>query len=79
MQEDCVGPLHSLGRDYETCSLCGYPYPAHMLKPHEGEPVEGIRSEREDVCPECGRLLNRGDEPGFPLDDEGEGVDDRGW
>jgi hypothetical protein len=70
MQEDIVGTLRTLGHDAETCSLCGQPYPAQALSPIEAELEDGVLSEREEVCPECGRVLDLGDDPTFPLDEE---------
>ena len=70
MQEDVLGPLHSLGYSYETCSLCGTLYPMPKLTPRESAPALGDHSEREDVCPDCRRLRRMGGEPGFATDDE---------
>jgi hypothetical protein len=70
MQEDVTGPLHTIGKDYEPCGLCGQVYPTDMLKPYEGEPSSGVRSERDDLCPECRQALSRGEQPGFPPGDD---------
>lgn len=70
MQEDMVGPLDDLGHRYEACSVCGQLYPATLLRARDGEVALGVRSAQEDVCAECGRLLDQGEEPGFPLDGE---------
>jgi hypothetical protein len=40
-----------------------------ILSRQAGDQDEGVRSEYEDACPECGRLLTLGEEPGFPLDE----------
>lgn len=77
MQEDIEGTLRSLhGSGYtinevaeERCGLCGYPCATRLLTRRAGNHGEGIRSAYEDVCPECGRLLNLGGEPGFPPED----------
>ncbi len=66
MQEDVSGPLRTLGKDYEPCGLCGQVYPAELLKPYEGDPQGGLRSERDDLCPACREALSRGELPGFP-------------
>ncbi len=75
MQEDVEVRMRDLrrpaqpGAEEEVCSLCGYPYPAQLLTLRAGEQDEGIRSEYEYVCPACGALLLRGEEPGFPLEE----------
>lgn len=70
MQEDVVGTLRTLGQDTAMCSLCGHPYPPEALRPIEADLGDGVLSEREEACPECGRALALGDDPAFPLDDE---------
>ena len=77
MQEDIEGTMRSLGGRHfgvdaggKICSLCGQPYPARTLTLRDGDEAEGVRSEYEEICPECGRLLALGEEPAFPLDEE---------
>lgn len=67
MQEDIAGTLRTIGHDTEICSLCGTPYPANRLMPIEAAVDDGVRSERENVCPDCARSLARGDNPIAPL------------
>ncbi len=67
MQEDVAGTLHTIGHDTRICSLCGTPYPANRLAPMEAAVGDGVRSEREDVCPDCARSLAQGDNPATPL------------
>jgi hypothetical protein len=67
MQEDVVGTLRTIGHDTRICSLCGTPFPANRLTPMEASLGDGVRSEREDVCPECTRSLARGENPAAPI------------
>ena len=74
MQEDVVGTLKTIGHNVRTCSLCGAPYPAAQIASIEADPTDGVISEREEVCPECGRALTEGDNPAVPEDDSGRGA-----
>jgi hypothetical protein len=67
MQEDVAGTLRTIGHDTRICSLCGTPYPANRLTPMESALDDGVRSEREDVCPDCARSLASGDNPAAPI------------
>ena len=69
MLEDIVVMERSIGKDRGTCTLCGFPYPCRLLLLRAGAPGDGVRSEHAHVCPACDRLLRRGEEPGFPLDE----------
>ena len=69
MLEDIVVMERSIGKDRGTCTLCGFPYPARLLLLRAGAPGDGVRSEHAHVCPTCDRLLRKGEEPGFPLDE----------
>lgn len=71
MQEDIVIMERSLGKDRGTCTFCGIVYPARVLLLRVGDPGDGVRSEHALVCPECERLLYRGEAPGYPLDASG--------
>lgn len=70
MLEDVVGTLQASGHDVRLCSLCGAAYPADQLTPMEGEPMDGVRSERADICPDCRQALAQGDDPAFPVETE---------
>ena len=72
MQEDIVGTLHSIGHATAICSLCGAPYPADQVVPVDADPMDGMRSERAEACPECRRALLEGDDPAFPIEVDGE-------
>lgn len=72
MQEDVAGTLRTLGHRTATCSLCGSVYPAERLVPVEATSMDGVRSEREDVCPDCRQALAQGDDPALPLDADDE-------
>jgi hypothetical protein len=67
-----AGTLRTLGHAIETCSLCSSPLPVHDLTSVEAAPAEGLRSERADICPECGRILAQGDQPNTLLHEEQE-------
>jgi len=67
MLEDIVVLRHHLGSATALCTVCGVPYPDHLLQPMEGYPGAGIRSAFIDVCPECDRLFRLGDDPLIPL------------
>jgi hypothetical protein len=75
MQDDIEVRMRELrrpgqtGAEEEQCSLCGFPYPARLLALRAGEQDEGIRSDYEYFCPQCGALLLLGEEPGFPLEE----------
>ena len=69
MLDDIVVMERSIGKDRGTCTLCGFPYPARLLLLRAGAPGDGVRSEHAHVCPTCDRLLRKGEEPGFPLDE----------
>jgi hypothetical protein len=68
MQEDIVGMLRRVGRDGAPYVLCRDTDSAWMRKTSAGNPAVGIRSEHVDM--DCHRILSRGDEPGFPCDEE---------
>jgi hypothetical protein len=69
MLDDIVVMERRIGKDHGTCTLCGFPYPARLLLLRAGAPGDGVRSEHAQVCPTCDRLLRKGEEPGFPLDE----------
>jgi hypothetical protein len=71
MLEDIVVMERSIRKELGTCTLCGYAYPARVLRLGEGDPDAGVRSEYAQVCPACERVLRKGDVPTLPLDESG--------
>ena len=70
MLEDIIVSARHIGSESELCTLCGAPYPRHLLGLREDGAAGSMCSEHADVCPACDRLLDSGDAPAFSLDEE---------
>ncbi|MBI3911779.1 MAG: hypothetical protein HY320_12720 [Armatimonadetes bacterium] len=60
MEEDVLGPRSEItGATYVTCAHCGRLYPERATVPVEAGVLEHVRSEYENLCPDCIRELER--------------------
>ncbi len=63
MEEDVLGPREeAVGDRYTTCTACGRLWPREGTTLADGEPPEGTLSEQAELCPECRRKRELGEE-----------------
>lgn len=53
MEEDVLGPRHTLGKRYSTCARCGQVIPRRAARVHETGIMEGAHSAVAELCPAC--------------------------